>query len=62
MKKKFDVKRMIASNPKVDKKQFDEARRALRKLREAGVKPSEYDLAPPFARQIVGEVKDEESG
>lgn len=55
MTKKFDVKKMIASNPKVDKKQFNEARRALRKLREAGVKPAEYELAPPFARQIVSD-------
>ena len=62
MKKKFDVKKLIAGNPKVDKKQLNEARRAMRKLREAGVEPSEYNLAPPFARQIVGEVKNEELG
>lgn len=61
MTKKFDVKKMIAGNPKVDKKQFNEARKALRKLREAGVTPSEYSLASPYARQIVGEVTKEES-
>ena len=61
MEKKIDTKKIIESNPKIDQKLLQEVRRSLKELRQLGVKPSEYNLAAPFARQVVGEVKNEES-
>lgn len=61
MEKNIDTKKIIETNPKVDRKLLQEARRTIKELRRLGIKPSGYNLAPPFARQVVGEVKNEES-
>ncbi len=52
MGKKFDIKKLIDSNPKVDKKQLEEGLAALEELRQFGVQGAEYNLAPPFGGKL----------
>ena len=49
---KNDVLKIAAKNPKVDAEKVLEARKLLQVLRAHGVSPQEYNLIPPFRRQI----------
>lgn len=49
---KNDVLEIAAKNPKVDAEKVLEARKLLQVLRAQGVSPQEYNLIPPFRRQI----------
>ena len=50
MAAKISVKRILTNNPRVDKKQFQEAMSALKHLRDSGIKDAQYDLKSPFRR------------
>lgn len=49
---KNDILEMAAKNPKVDAEKVREARKLLQVLRTHGVSPQEYNLIPPFRRQM----------
>ena len=49
---KNDILEMAAKNPKVDAEKVLEARKLLQVLRAHGVSPPEYNLIPPFRRQM----------
>lgn len=45
-------KRVIAENPQVSQKELQKIDRLMKQLRAAGVKRAEYDIAPPYSREI----------
>jgi hypothetical protein len=48
MPEPIDLDEVLANNPQIDPDKLDEARELLRRLREKGVRPRGYGLAPPF--------------
>ena len=54
---KNDILEIAAKNPKVDAEKVQEARKLLQVLRAHGVSPQEYNLIPPFRRQIYVDSK-----
>ena len=49
MADKPDMKKLIAENPLVDAEKVRESIGIIRELEQAGVKPSGYNLRPPFS-------------
>jgi len=49
MHRDIDISKILKANPQIDPRDLEEARKMLSKLRESGVKRSEYKLVPPFA-------------
>lgn len=50
----LDVDDILSRNSQIDHKELERFREAARQLRDLGVKPKEYDLAPPFGgRRVV---------
>jgi hypothetical protein len=49
---KSDIKKLVATNPKVDEKKLYEILTVLRKLRKKGLSKSGYELDIPYTRQI----------
>ncbi len=58
MKVKTDTRReivisdLLGRNPLVDKKRFNEARAAIRRLRRDGVEPTGYGIVSPFSKPV----------
>lgn len=50
--KRLSLKRIVATNPKVDPRQIAEAARLIADLQAHGIGPAAYDLSSPFARQV----------
>ena len=52
MTKTIDLKKLLARNRKVNPQQLEEILETLKDLRRRGVKHSEYELTPPFSRNM----------
>ncbi len=48
-----NIEEILAANPHIDPKELAEATDLLRRLRESGLNPSGYRLAPPFSRRHI---------
>lgn len=48
MAKRLSPDDILARNPEIDRDQLEEAREALRRLREMGVQRKGYDVVSPF--------------
>ena len=59
MTKTIDLKKLIGKNPKVNIQQLEEILRTLKELHRRGVKHSEYELTPPFSRNILAPTEEE---
>jgi len=60
MPEKIDLKKIMASNPAVDEKEFRKVRAVLEDLRKSGCyRASTYNLLPPFSDKRRIRVLDE---
>ncbi len=48
MPEKIGLDEILATNPQVDQERLEEGRELRRHLRDLGVRPKGYGLAPPF--------------
>lgn len=50
--KKADIETLAKENPNVDKRQLEEVLKLLQKLRDRGIKRTEYSLISPYSRIV----------